>query len=131
MLLKLWNCNKIIFEWLASWFVVGKHLAFYFKNLSMVRSDCIIFSLCLLNKTWKWLVDIIESWSTYKVHLAEYQHTKYFMEQERKTKYENNPITLMNGWTTMIKSLRTSNVHCVIILEGVDFAYDCRTHHKS
>jgi hypothetical protein len=55
------------------------------------------FSLCLLNKTWKWLVDRIESWYAYKVHLVEYQHTKYFIEQERETKYENNLITLMNG----------------------------------
>jgi hypothetical protein len=46
-------------------------------------------TLHLLNKAWKYLVDRSEVWSTYKIHLAEYQHTKYLMEQEREAKYEN------------------------------------------
>lgn len=49
----------------------------------------LFFSLHLLNKAWKQLVDSNESWSAYNVHLAKYQHTKYFMEQDRKAKYEN------------------------------------------
>jgi hypothetical protein len=49
----------------------------------------LFFSLHLLNKAWKQLVDSSESWSAYNVRLVEYQHIEYFMEQNRKAKYEN------------------------------------------
>ncbi len=92
----------------------------------------LFFNLCLMNKVQKQLVNRSESWSTYNVHLAKIQNILWNKIKKWNMQIKVlNPIALMNGWMIMIKSLRVGNVHCVIILEGANFANGSKTHYKS